>query len=113
MTDNKLKDVDFLSECPQVKEVNIDYNDVEAVPAFAADCPLETFSAAHNFLEDLSGLGGLPKLSYVNADYNNIRDISVLANCPALAQVNVYGTYIRSGGALAENGVIVNFTPGF
>ena len=37
----------------------------------------------------------------------------MLTNCPALAQVNVYGTYIRSGGALAENGVIVNFTPGF
>ena len=113
MTNNKLTEVDFLANCPNIKDVNIDYNDVEAVPAFQADCPLETFSAAHNFLADLTGLGGLQKLTTVNADYNNIRDISVLANCPALAQVNVYGTYIRSGGALAENGVIVNFTPGF
>ncbi len=113
MTDNKLTDVDFLSQCPNIREVNIDYNDVKAVPAFQTDCSLERFSAAHNFLEDLSGLGGLQKLGYVNADYNNIRDISVLSTCPALATVNVYGTMVHSGGELAENGVIVNFTPGF
>ena len=113
MTDNKLTDVDFLANCPAIREVNIDYNDVTAVPGFQADCPLESFSAAHNFLETLSGLGGLQKLSYVNADYNNIRDISVLASCPVLTQVNVYGTYIRSGGVLADNGVVVNYTPGF
>jgi Leucine-rich repeat (LRR) protein len=103
--------VEFLSACPGIREVNIDYNDVVTVPAFPEDCPLETFSAAHNFLEDLSGLAGLAHLTIVNADYNNIRDISVLKSCPALAQVNVYGTYIRSGGVLADNGVVVNFTP--
>lgn len=113
MTDNKLTNVDFLSACGGIQEVLIDYNDVEAVPAFQRDCPLESFSAAHNFLADLSGLAGLPKLSYVNADYNNIRDISVLKDCPALAQVNVYGTYIRSGGVLADKGVVVNFKPDF
>ena len=113
MTDNKLTNIDFLSACGGIQEVVIDYNDVEAVPAFQPDCPLETFSAAHNFLADLSGLAGLPKLSYVNADYNNIRDISVLKSCPALAQVNVYGTYITSGGVLADKGVVVNFKPDF
>ncbi len=113
ITNNRITDVDFLSNCPNIKEVNIDYNDVVAVPAFPVDCPLETFSAAHNFLEDLSGLGGMQQLSYVNADYNNIRDITVLLSCPALVQVNVYGTYIRSGGDLAKKGVVVNFTPGF
>lgn len=113
MTDNKLTDVDFLSEIPTIRDVNIDYNDVVAVPAFVEDCPLERFSAAHNFLEDLSGLAGLPSLGYVNADYNNIRDISVLKTCPVLAQVNVYGTYIHSGGVLAEQGVQVFFTPAF
>ena len=113
MTDNKLTNVDFLSGCAAIREVNIDYNDVEAVPAFQAECPLETFSAAHNFLEDLSGLSGLQQLTDVNADYNNIRDISMLVSCPALQQVNVYGTYIRSGGALEKKGVVVNFTPGF
>ena len=113
MTNNKLTNVDFLSGCAAIREVNIDYNDVEAVPAFQAECPLETFSAAHNFLADLSGLAGLQKLTFVNADYNNIRDISMLTACPALQVVNVYGTYIRSGGTLAEKGVAVNFTPGF
>lgn len=113
MTDNKLTDIDFLSACPAIREVNIDYNDVEAVPAFREDCPLETFSAAHNFLEDLSGLAGLEHLTIVNADYNNIRDISVLKSCPALAQVNVYGTYVHSGGVLEDKGVVVNYTPAF
>ena len=113
MTDNKLTTIDFMDDIPTLREVNIDYNDVTAVPHFPADCPLENFSAAHNFLEDLSGLGGLPHLAYVNADYNNIRDISVLKDCPELAQVNVYGTYIRSAGVLGDKGVVVNFTPGF
>ncbi len=113
ITNNRITDVDFLSNCPNIREVNIDYNDVVAVPEFQVDCPLESFSAAHNFLEDLSGLNGMQQLTYVNADYNNIRDITVLLSCPALIQVNVYGTYIRSGGELAKKGVIVNFTPGF
>lgn len=113
MTDNKLSDVAFLSGCADIREINIDNNDVTAVPPLAKDCPLESFSAAHNFLEDLSGLAGLKKLEYVNADYNNIRDISVLKDCPALTLVNVYGTYIRSGGALADQGVTVNYTPEF
>lgn len=113
MTNNKLTEVGFLSGCPNIREVNIDYNDVVNVPDFQPDCPLETFSAAHNFLEDLSGLGGLQQLTTVNADYNNIRDIDVLLSCPALTLVNVYGTYIRSGGELAKKGVVVNFTPSF
>lgn len=113
MSNNKLTGVDFLEGCPNIREVDIDYNDVVTVPAFQLECPLESFSAAHNFLENLSGLGGLKSLAYVNADYNNIRDINILTTCPALTQVNVYGTYIRSGGPLAENGVVVNFTPGF
>ncbi|MBR3077173.1 MAG: leucine-rich repeat domain-containing protein [Oscillospiraceae bacterium] len=113
MDNNRLQTIDFLSACPNILEVNVDYNDITAVPDFQKDCPLESFSAAHNFLEDLSGLSGLPKLAYVNADYNNIRNINVLKDCPALTQVNVYGTYITSGGELAENGVIVNFTPSF
>ena len=113
MSDNQLTTIDFMNDIPTMREVNIDYNDVTAVPKFQPDCALESFSAAHNFLEDLSGLGGLPHLATVNADYNNIRDIDVLQDCPVLAQVNVYGTYIRSAGALGDKGVVVNFTPGF
>ena len=113
MSENKLTEVDFLGGCPKLLEVNIDYNDVVRLPVFQPDCPLQSISAAHNYLESLNGLGGLQALAYVNADYNNIRDISILNGCPALTQVNVYGTYVRSGGDLAKNGVIVNFTPGF
>lgn len=113
MTDNKLTSIDFLSGISTIREIDIERNDVTAAPDFPDDCMLERFCAAHNYLEDLSGLSGLQYLTYVNADYNNIRDISVLADCPVLAQVNVYGTYVHDGGVLAENGVVVNFTPGF
>lgn len=113
MTDNKLKNVDFLSECVALREVYIDNNDVVKVPAFQSECPLETFAATHNFLDDLSGLAGLQKLKLVNADYNNIKDIDVLLDCPALVQVNVYSTNVHKGGKLAEKGVVVNFTPEF
>ncbi len=113
MESNKLENIDFLSEIHTIKEVDIDYNDVLAVPNFPEDCPLETFSGAHNFLEDLSGLAGLQNLIYVNADHNNVRNISVLAGCPRLAKVDVFGTYVTDGGELAKKGVVVNFKPKF
>ena len=113
MTDNKLESVDFLAGCPELRELIIDNNDVVKTPAFPKDCPLENFSAIHNFLNDLSGLSGLSHLKMVNADYNNISDISVLKDCPVLVQVNVYHTNVHEGGELAESGVIVNFTPDF
>lgn len=112
-SNNKLPEVEFLSGCPNIREVNIDYNDVVSAPEFQKDCPLETFSAAHNFLDSLNGLSGLQKLKAVYADYNNIKDLSPLLSCPALIQVDVYNTNVRSGGELAEKGVVVNYTPGF
>ena len=113
MSSNKLTDVDFLASIGTLVEINVDYNDIHTLPKLPAETPLETFSAAHNFLEDLDGLAGLQKLNYVNADYNNISSIDVLQSCPLLAQVNVYGTNVHSGGVLEENGVLVNYTPSF
>ena len=113
MTDNKLTKVDFLGSISSLVEVNVDYNDIVTLPQMAEDCKLQTFSGAHNFLEDVDGLAGLQNLNLVNADYNNIRDISSLVDCPVLAQVNVYGTNVHSGGELAEKGVVVNYTPTF
>ena len=113
ISNNKLTEAEFLSGCPNIREVNLDYNDVVYTPEFRKDCPLESFSAAHNFLESLNGLSGLQKLQTVHADYNNIKDLSPLLSCPALVQVDVYNTNVRSGGELAEKGVVVNFTPGF
>ena len=113
MENNALVNIDFLANVHTIREVDIDYNDVLAVPDFPEDCLLETFSGAHNFLEDLSGLAGLQHLIYVNADHNNIRDIDVLIDCPRLAKVDVFGTYITDGGELAKKGVVVNFKPNF
>lgn len=113
MESNVLVTIDFLANVHTIREVDIDYNDVLAVPDFPEDCMLETFSGAHNFLEDLSGLAGLQYLVYVNADHNNIRDIDVLIDCPRLAKVDVFGTYITDGGELAKKGVVVNFKPNF
>ena len=113
MEDCKFDNIDFLEDIVTIREIDIDYNDTVAAPHFSSDCLLETYSAAHNFLEDLSGLAGLQHLTLVNADYNNIRNIDVLIDCPVLAQVNVYGTYVHDGGELAKKGVVVNFVPPF
>ena len=113
MGDNYLETIDFLNDIATILEINIDYNNVVAVPSFRSDCALVNFSGAHNYLEDLSGLAGLQSLNYVNADYNNVRDIDVLESCPNLVQVNVFGTYIDEGGVLEEHGVIVNYIPDF
>ena len=113
MEDCLIKTIDFLDDIVSIREVDIDYNEIVSAPHFRDDCLLESFSAMHNYLADLSGLSGLQHLTVVNADYNNVRDISVLASCPVLAQVNVYGTYVHSGGVLEDKGVVVNYTPAF
>ncbi len=113
MEDCLIKTIDFLDDIASIREVDIDYNEIVSAPHFRDDCLLESFSAMHNYLADLSGLSGLQHLTVVNADYNNVRDISVLASCPVLAQVNVYGTYVHSGGVLEDKGVVVNYTPAF
>ena len=111
MQDCLFTDVNFLENIASIREINIDYNETRAVPKFCEGCKLETISIAHNRIEDVSGLAGLQYLTLVNADYNNIRDIDVLADCPVLAQVNVFVNYINDGGVLAEKGVVVNFKP--
>ena len=104
-------EIDGLADILTLTDVNIDYNDVLECPHFAADCALVSFSAAHNFLEDCEGLGGLPNLNYVNMDYNNIRDISCLLDCRNLVQVNVFGTYIKDAEDFRDHGIIVNYDP--
>lgn len=111
MRDNLLTSIDFMDGFREICEIDIDYNDVVSVPAFDPECELVVFKAAHNFLEDLSGLAVCKHLNYVKADYNNIRDIDVLKDCPNLTQVDVFGTYITDGGELEEIGVIVNYKP--
>ena len=45
-------------------------------------------------------------------DYNeDIESIDVLADCPVLIQVNVYGTKVKDVKKLTDQSIIVNYNP--
>jgi Leucine-rich repeat (LRR) protein len=82
------------------------------LPTFSKDCALVTIDGSHNNISKLDKLKGLKYLNIVNMDYNkNISSVKVLADCPVLVQVNVYGTKVKDVSALTSQSIIVNYKP--
>ena len=82
------------------------------LPEFKSDCALRVIRGEHNFLTALDNLSGLKNLTHVYMDYNTkISNINSLRHCPALKEVNVYGTKVTNISMLADAGILVNYTP--
>lgn len=134
LKNNKLESIDELSGCLALTDLNIASNDLEKIsavaklkklmyldcsynkitglPSFSKDCELVTINASNNKISSLEKLSGLKQLNNINMDYNEqISSVSVLAECPSLIEVNVYGTKVTSVSSLTEQSIIVNYNP--
>lgn len=111
VSDNVLESIDGLENILTLEYININYNDVKKLPDFSTSCSLQQFYAAHNFLEDITGLSNLPQLNYVDVDYNNVSSIDCLLTCPAIVQINAFGTNVSDTSAFDGTSVIVNYNP--
>ncbi len=109
---NTLLNVDIAAALSALEELDFSYNEVTLLPAFATDSPLRVIDGSHNSIASLKRLSKLQALTHVYMEYN--KDISVithLTTCPALVEVNVYGTAVRSVSVLTSRGVKVVYSP--
>ena len=131
---NNLTDVDVISGCTELQELHLannsitkisafntltkledfdfSYNAVTALPQWSVDnCALRSIDGSHNALTNLSALGGIKTLNFVNMDYNKITSVAPLAKCNTLVQINIFGNQIKDPQTITETDIIMNYDP--
>lgn len=111
-TNNAVKDISVLGGMNQLVNLNFAKNSVSTLPQWDKNCALVNIDGSYNKLNTLEPLSGLKHLNNVYMDYNSgISSVKALASCPALIQVNVFGTKVRNVSDLTSMSVIVNYDP--
>jgi Leucine-rich repeat (LRR) protein len=91
---------------------NFSNNFVTVLPTWSVDCALVNIDGSYNQISSVEELRDLYNLNRVNLDYNTeIESIDALEGCPALVQVDVYGTKVTEVSALTAHSIVVNFDP--
>lgn len=112
ISDNTISDIDPLSNLTGLMYLNFSNNKVEELPRWPVDCALISIDGSHNMISSVEELRDLYHLNLVNLDYNaDIESIDALESCPALVQVDVYGTQVTDITALTERSIIVHYDP--
>lgn len=112
VSSNQLTSIHVLSQLSGIIKLDFSHNQVTKLPAFDQNCALVTIDGSYNKLSSLKELGGLKHLNIVKMDYNKaIKSIDVLADCPVLMEVNVYGTAVTDAKKLTSQSIVVNYNP--
>ena len=112
ISDNTVADISLLSSLTNLMYFDFSNNFVATLPAFPVDCALVTIDGSYNLISSVEELRDLYNLNNVNLDYNTeIESIDALEGCPALVQVDVYGTKVTEISALTARSIIVHFDP--
>ena len=111
LSNNQLMNIVSLNEHEKIEVLDFSYNEVYEIPLWSNGGALRNINGSHNHIENIDTLWRMNSLSYVYMDYNKITSIGMLAKCPNLVMVNVYGNDIISTNALTEKGIIVNWDP--
>lgn len=109
---NTLLNIQVISYLMQLEELDFSYNEVSKLPDLNTNCALRIICGEHNFLTSLDMLSGLQNLTSVYMDYNSgLANINALRYCTSLQVVHVYGTKVTNISALADEGILVYYTP--
>lgn len=109
---NTVSDISPLGNLVGLMYLNFSNNKVEELPSWPVDCALISIDGSYNMLTSVEKLRDFYHLNLVNMDYNaDIESIDALAGCPALVQVDVYGTQVSDITALTERSIIVHYDP--
>lgn len=112
VSDNSLTDISILADLNALANLNFANNKVKELPKWSKDCALVNIDGSYNSLSTLEPLVGLKKLNNIFMDYNSgISSVKALASCPALIQVNVFGTGVTYVTPLTDQNIIVNYDP--
>lgn len=109
---NTLLNINAVSALTALEELDFSYNEVNQLPTFATDYALRVINGSYNQIASLKKLAGLVNLTHIYMDYNEeINSVNALTACPALKEVYVYGTKVRSVSALTKLGILVIYSP--
>lgn len=112
LSNNQLTSVDTVKNLSKLTRLDFSHNAVAAIPDLSGASSLQQFYASYNAeLSNISSLAGLQELNYVDVDYTSVSDIECLRSCPALVQVNAFGSKVTSVKALTDQGIIVRYDP--
>ncbi len=112
IANNKIEDISSLAKLLSLVYFDFSYNSVEKLPTWDKNSALVTIDGSYNKIKDLNGLKGLKSLNNVLMDYNEaISSVDVLADCPNLIRVNVFGTKVTNVKKLTDMSVVVNYNP--
>ena len=112
ISNNAVTDIGLLRSLTELMYLDFSNNSVAALPAWPVDCALVTIDGSYNLISSVEELRDLYNLNRVNMDYNaDIESIDPLEGCPALVQVDVYGTKVIDVSKLTAHSIIVHFDP--
>lgn len=109
---NTVADISTLGTLKKLMYLDFSNNAVTTLPVWPKDCALVSLDGSYNDISSVEELADLYNLNSVNLDYNTqLESIDALENCPALIQVDVYGTLVTDVTALTDHSIVVNFDP--
>lgn len=112
LSNNRIESLNALVNHTAITYLNFSRNQVSQLPAWSENATFVTIDGSYNQITELDPLAKLKNLNNVLMDYNeNITSIDVLAQCPVLIQVNVYGTKVKEVDVLTDQSIIVNYNP--
>ena len=80
-------DVNFLTNLPQLRILDISLCDLTDISALASLTQLEFLELNYNYVTDISPIANLKKLKYVNLNNNNITSYEALLDLPLLERL--------------------------
>lgn len=89
LSGNQLDDADFLTRCPNLREVDLSFNRIARLPDLRALPHLERLDVRQNRLGDLRALAGHPALQWLDAAGNRLTTAEGLAGLPWLATLHL------------------------
>lgn len=95
------KDMDFLKHMPNLNHIGISRSDIEDY-AFLYSLPKLNSLYISNGIKDLSFLGGLTNLEYLNLSSNSIEDLSPISELTNLKELDVGYNMVKDLGPLKE-----------
>lgn len=98
-----LSSLDWAQNCPALRVVSADDNDITDVSPLANHEELTEVQLSNNHVADISALGSCTKLRYLGLSSNVISDISALEPCEGIWQIDVSDNRLQSLNGLANH----------
>lgn len=93
-SDSEIEDLNGLEYCINITSINLAYNRINDISAFARLESLTEIDLSNNFIDEIDALETLKNVKFLDLSFNKIDDISPLFNLPNLKYLNIIGNKV-------------------